>query len=70
MISGILKSVFTYAGLYPTEDDLRLRKLVAGSYRSVRVVGRGTVRIDPDEVNATPEMKDARKKAKAIVAGF
>ncbi|MBE7637098.1 hypothetical protein GUA87_09610 [Sneathiella sp. P13V-1] len=36
-------------------------------YKSVRIVGRGTVRVDPKEVLSSPKSKEARQLAKAIV---
>lgn len=60
---GILKAL----GLAPSERDEKLKDLVARSYTSVRVVGRGTVKIDPREVRLSDEFKLAREKAKAIV---
>lgn len=47
-----------------TED---LKRIVKGTYKSAKVVGRGTIRIDPKEVRKSPEFKDALKKAKEIV---
>lgn len=54
-------------GLVPSEEDKKLRSLVDNSYKSVRVVGRGTIRIDPKEVSDSKEFKDAREEAKKIV---
>jgi hypothetical protein len=56
-------------GLSPSEQDQKLKQLVDNSYDSVRVVGRGTVKIDPEEVGNTREFKAARRKAKKIVRG-
>lgn len=53
---------------FRSEQDQKLKQLVDGSYTSVRVVGRGTVKIDPEEVRKTPEFKEARKRAKEIVS--
>lgn len=63
-------SLLVKLGLAPSERDLKLKRLVEKSYKSypsIRVVGRGTVKIDPDEVRNTPEFKTARAKAKLIV---
>jgi len=60
---GILKAL----GLAPTPRDQKLRELVARSYVSVRVVGRGTVKIDPQEVRQSQEFRKAQQQAKAIV---
>lgn len=54
-------------GLAPSERDERMKILVSGSYDSVKVVGRGTVQIDPQEVRTSPEFQRARRQAKAIV---
>lgn len=59
--------ILQWMGLAPSESDKRLNELVNGSYKSVRVVGRGTIKIDPTEVYASDEFKSARKKARAIV---
>ncbi|MCK0538794.1 hypothetical protein [Alcanivorax quisquiliarum] len=61
-------SLWKALGLAPSEADKRLIKLVSQSYESVRVVGRGTVKIDPHEVSQTSEFRKAREQAKAIVA--
>lgn len=53
-------------GLNPTKEDVKLKQLVDNTYQSVSVVDRGTIRIDPTEVAATQEFKNARKKAKAL----
>lgn len=63
----MLKKILVSLGLAPSEHDIKLRELVNKSYKSVRVVGRGTVMIDPAEVAATPEFKAARKRAGEIV---
>jgi len=55
-------------GLSPTKQDEKLKHLVDSSYASVRVVGRGTVKIDPQEVGNSKEFKAARKRAKEIVS--
>jgi hypothetical protein len=60
---GILK-VF---GLAPNKNDERLKELVNKSYSSVRVVGRGTIKIDPKEVRQSCEFKKAQQQAKEIV---
>lgn len=54
-------------GLAPSERDKELKKMVENSYKSVRVVGRGTVKIDPSEVRESDEFKKALKQAKKIV---
>lgn len=62
-------SFLSMLGLAPNEEDKRLRKLVQGSYTKVRVVGRGTIRIDPREVSNSVEFKEAQKKARDLVTG-
>ena len=56
-------------GLSPSEQDKQIKSLVDNSYNSLRVVGRGTIRIDPKEVGQTLEFKEARKEAAGIVRG-
>lgn len=60
-------SFFIKLGLAPSERDKKLKRLVDNSYSSTRVVGRGTVKIDPNEVRRTPAFKEAREKARMIV---
>lgn len=60
---GILKVL----GLAPSERDKELRSLVEQSYDSVQVVGRGTIKIDPEEVHRSKEFQNARALAKKIV---
>ena len=56
-----------FMGLAPSERDLKLRKLVSSSYESVRVVGRGTVMIDPKEIAESESFRQARAEARRIV---
>ena len=56
-------------GLAPSDDDKKLKSLVESSYKSVRVIGRGTIKIDPAEIRSSSEFKSAREKAKRIVSG-
>lgn len=60
-------SFLSMLGLAPNEDDKRLRELVQGSYKKVKVVGRGTIRIDPKEVSSSKEFKNAQDKARNLV---
>lgn len=63
----MIRKILVSLGLAPSDSDIKLRDLVNKSYKSVRVVGRGTVVIDPAEVAATPEFKKARAQAGDIV---
>lgn len=45
-----------------------LIQMVNDSYDSLRVVGRGTVRIDPREVSRSAEFQRAKELAKQIVS--
>lgn len=56
-------------GLYPSESDKKLKNLIDNTYKTVRVVGRGTITIDPSEVTNSSEFKEAQEKAKKIVYG-
>lgn len=53
-----------YLGLAPSENDKKIKALVDNSYKSLRVVGRGTIVIDPKEVRATESFKRDMQKAK------
>ena len=59
--------ILKFLGLAPTEDDKRLQELVQNTYKSVRVIGRGTVRIDPKEVRESAEFQKALSDAREIV---
>lgn len=63
-------SILEKLGLKPTKEDKKIKDLVDNSYNSLRVVGRGTIRIDPKEVRNTKEFKEALKKAKDIVNNY
>lgn len=60
-------SLWQALGLAPSTNDEKLKALIAKSYSSVRVVGRGTVKIDPEEVRCSEEFKKAQKEAKTII---
>lgn len=64
----VFKNILIALGLYPSQRDLELRQLVHNSYRTVRVVGRGTIKIDPSEVANTPQFQQARRKCKQFVS--
>ena len=64
-----MKTILRMLGLIPTEEDVKLKQLVDSTYDSVRVAGRGTVRIDPKEIGCAPEFKDARKRVKDMFEG-
>lgn len=63
----MVMSFFVKLGFAPSERDKKLKTLVDNSYPSVRVVGRGTVKIDAKEVRKTAEFKQARDKARMVV---
>ena len=54
-------------GLAPSHQDEKLKELIANTYSSVRIVGRGTVKIDPEEVSKSEEFRRAREQAREIV---
>lgn len=62
-----MRKVLQFLGLAPTEQDKKMIALVNKGYSSTRVVGRGTVKIDPSEVNQCEHVKQARRYAKTIV---
>lgn len=54
-------------GLEATTKDRLLMDAIDNSYRSLDVVGRGTLIIDPKEAARDPEFKHYREMAKTIV---
>ena len=52
---------------FRSKEDLKLRALVANSYSSSRVVGRGTVVVSASEVRSSDEFKKALERAKSVV---
>lgn len=61
-------AILRMLGLAPSKNDHKLRELISQTYESARVVGRGTVKIDPQEVSQSEAFKKAREQARAIVA--
>ena len=62
-----VNKILTSIGFAPSENDKKMNNLVKNSYKSISVVGRGTIVVDPAEVRSTPEFQEDLKKAKAIV---
>lgn len=55
---NIFKRLLRQIGLFPSEEDRKLKALIDSSYKSLVVVGRGTIHIDPEEVRKTKEFKE------------
>jgi len=51
----------------PSADDLKLAASINNSYKSMRVVGRGTLRIDPAEIFDSPEFKEDLDRARRLI---
>lgn len=64
---NVFQRLLICCGLAPSSIDIELRELVAQSYKSVRVVGRGTIKIDSEEVRNSPEFMAAMKRAQELV---
>ena len=64
---SLIRALLRFLGLAPSDRDREIMQLVKGSYKSVQVVGRGTIKIDPQEVLETPEFQHSLKLAKEIV---
>lgn len=62
-----MKTLLSLLGLAPTQRDREIAQLVNNSFKSVRVVGRGTIKIDAKEVFDSPEFQLALQRAQAIV---
>lgn len=63
----LMKTLFRLLGLAPSARDGEIAQLVKNSFKSVRVVGRGTIKIDAKEVFDSPEFQWALQRAQAIV---
>ena len=62
-----MNTLLRLLGLAPTQRDREIAQLVKNSFKSVRVVGRGTIKIDAKEVFDSPEFQLALQRAQAIV---
>ena len=50
-----------------SKEDEELMQLVNNSWRTLRVVGRGTLTVDPEEILNSPEYKDALRRLEPLV---
>lgn len=64
-----MTNVLRWFGLAPNENEQRIIELVNGSNRaqSAKVIGRGTVMIDVQQIRQDPKFKELYKKAANIV---
>lgn len=60
-----MTNVLRWLGLAPSENEQRIIELVNSSNRaqSARVVGRGTVMIDVQQIRQDPKFKELYKKS-------
>ncbi|MCL6381632.1 MULTISPECIES: hypothetical protein [Pectobacterium] len=56
-----------FFGFAPDESEMQMIEEIRNSYKSLEVVGRGTVRIDPKEVRQDPAFIAFVEKAKMLV---
>ncbi|EGQ8181299.1 hypothetical protein U5884_004616 [Vibrio parahaemolyticus] len=63
-----LVQIFTL-GMWGTKEERDLSKKIKNSYSSLKVVGRGTVFISPEEVHKDLVANDIYEKAKKLVEG-
>lgn len=56
-----------YFGFAPSENEIEMVNKIRNSYKSIEVVGRGTVRIDPAEVRRDPVFIENAQKARSLV---
>lgn len=54
----------------PSKEEADFLALLDKSFKSLRVVGRGTVTVDVSEVQASEEFKKNLKRAKSLVTGI
>lgn len=62
-----MKAFYSVLDFFSVETDNYIKTLVKNSYNSLRVVGRGTVRIDPKEVAKTKEFFATKQRAAEII---
>lgn len=53
--------------MFRSKEDIKLINLIKNSYKTLRVVGRGTIVVDPSEVSNTKEFKEALIKASELI---
>lgn len=63
----MIRKILRFFGLAPSEQDLKLKKQLESGWKTLRVSGRGAVHVDIEEVKASPQYKEALKKAEEIV---
>lgn len=63
----LLNAVSKFFDFMRTEQDKRLNDLVDNGWKSARIVGNGTLKIDASEVRNSGEFKGALDLAKLIV---
>lgn len=51
----------------PSKEEAEFVERINNSFKSLRVVGRGTVTVDVQEVQNSPEFKKALARAKELV---
>lgn len=56
-----------FFGFAPDEREMKMIEEIKNSYKSLEVVGRGTIRIDPNEVRQDPGFIEFVEKAKVLV---
>lgn len=61
-----MSMVLELLGLKLSEKQQDIKNLVEKSYKTVRVVGRGTVKIDESEVVKSKGFREAREKAELL----
>lgn len=64
---SIFHKVAQTFGFAPSDDEIEMVEKIRNSYKSIEVVGRGTVRIDANEVRNDPVFIEYALKAKSLV---
>lgn len=62
-----MRTLLVWLGLAPSVRDRELASLVRNSWTTLRVVGRGTLRVDPAEVHGSPGFQHAQRQAQTLV---
>ncbi len=62
-----LFSFFDRRSEYEKQDDERMIEAIRNGPKSMRVVGRGTIVVDPEEIYNSPQFRADLEKARVLI---
>ena len=65
----LLSKFFSFIGIWGTKEDHELSEKIKKSYKSIKVVGRGTITVDANEVQQDLIDNNVYEQAKKLVEG-